>query len=96
MAEDTGSYGWPEDPEESVVPSTGRATLILLYGLPFVILLVFPAVAWIGLLPGAVGLRWTTHPPHRRRLVTLSVVAGLISVAPWIAWLLGRDSVALD
>jgi hypothetical protein len=93
VAEDA-SYGWPEDPEESGVPSLGRARLILLYGLPFVILLVFPAVAWIGLLPGAVGLRWTTHPPHRRRLVILYVVAGLISVAPWIAWILGRDSIA--
>lgn len=96
MAEDPGSYVWPEDPEESVVPSLGRAKGILLYGLPIVVLLVFPAVAWIGLLPGAVGLRWTTHPPHRRRLVILYVAAGLISIAPWIAWLLGRDSVALD
>jgi hypothetical protein len=94
VAEDAGSYGWPEDPEESQVPSLGRARLILLYGLPFVILLMFPAVAWIGLLPGAVGLRWATHPPHRRRLVILYVLAGLISVAPWIAWLLGRDSIA--
>jgi hypothetical protein len=94
VAEDAGSYGWPEEPVESEVPSLGRARLILLYGLPFVILLIFPAVAWIGLLPGAVGLRWTTHPPHRRRLVIVYVVAGLISVAPWIAWLLGSDSIA--
>jgi hypothetical protein len=95
VAEDPGSYAWPEDPEESGVPTLGRVRATLLYGLPIVVLLIFPAVAWIGLFPGAVGLRWITHPPHRRRLVVLYVLAGLLSVAPWVAWLLGRDSAAL-
>jgi hypothetical protein len=87
VAEDAGSYRWPEDTEEPAAPSLGTGMLILLYGLPFGLLLVFPAVAWIGLLPGAVGLRWRARPPHRRRLVILYVVLGLISVAPWVAWL---------
>jgi hypothetical protein len=95
MTEDARDYEWPEDPVQSVEePAIWK--LVLLYGLPVLLLLVFPAVAWIGLFPGAVGLRWATHPPHRRRLVALYVLTGLFSVAPWIAMLLGRDTVELS
>ncbi|HYN56752.1 MAG TPA: hypothetical protein VES03_06110 [Motilibacterales bacterium] len=95
MTDQLSQSGWPEDAEEvrgdADQPSVWKP--VLLYGLPFLILFVFPAVAWIALLPGAVGVRWTTHPPHRRRLVWIYLVTGMISLAPWIA-LIARGDVA--
>lgn len=92
MTDEQGSYGWPEEEPDGAAPlGPGVWQLVALYVLPFLILLVVPAVAWVGLLPGAVALRWITRPPHRRWLVAIYVLAGLISVAPWIAMILNGD-----
>ncbi|HSO03127.1 MAG TPA: hypothetical protein VLQ92_01495 [Candidatus Limnocylindrales bacterium] len=92
MTDEQGRYGWPEEePDGAALAGPGVWQLVALYGLPFLILLVVPAVAWVGLLPGAVALRWMTRPPHRRWLVAIYLVAGLISVAPWIAMVINGD-----
>jgi hypothetical protein len=92
MADERSSAGWPEDDSDVVAdPPLGMGALVLLYGLPLSALLLLPSVAWLGLLPGAVAVRFRTPAPHRRRLVVLYVVAGLISVAPWIALILRGD-----
>jgi hypothetical protein len=96
MRDEPRQSGWPKEPDVELSEEPGVWKLVLLYTLPLLVLLVFPAVAWVGLLPGAVGLRWTTFPPHRRRLVALYVVAGLISVAPWIAMILRGDLAELS
>lgn len=95
MTDQLGQSGWPDDAEDvqDDASQLGVWKLVLLYGLPFLTLFVFPAVAWIALLPGAVGVRWATSPPHRGRLVWIYLVTGAISVAPWIA-LIARGDVA--
>ena len=80
-------YAWPEDPATPPPSSQGPITLIVSYGAPFVLLLLFPAIAWIFLLPAALMLRWTAHPTHRRRLVWVYALTGLFSFAPWIGML---------
>ena len=94
MTDQFSRSGWPEDPENSLdgVDQPGRPTLMVLYGLPFLLLLLLPAVAWMGLFPVAVGLRWTTHPPHRRRLTWIYLMTALISVAPWVALIVRGDA----
>lgn len=86
MTEEPSGYGWPEESADDDLdfPRPGAYMLMVLYGLPFLILLLFPALAWLVLLPFAVAMRWNTHPPHRRRLVWINVTTGLISLAPWI------------
>ena len=86
MTEEPSGYGWPEESADDDLdfPRPGAYMLAVLYGLPFLILLLFPALAWLVLLPFAVAMRWNTHPPHRRRLVWINVTTGLISLAPWI------------
>jgi hypothetical protein len=97
MTHEPGPHGWPDEgPDAVAVQGPGLGKLVVLYGLPLVIMFFAPAVAWVGLFPGAVGLRWTTQPPHRRRLVALYVVVGLISFAPWIAWVFGGDTTELS
>lgn len=92
MTDEQGGYGWPdEEPDGAGVPGPGVWQLTALYGLPLLILLVVPALAWMALLPGAVALRRMTRPPHRRWLVAIYVLAGLISVAPWIALIINGD-----
>jgi hypothetical protein len=92
MADERSSGGWPEDDSDVVAaPALGVWALVLLYGLPLLILLVVPTVAWLGLLPGAVVVRSRTPAPHSRRLVVLYAVTGLISVAPWIAMIVQGD-----
>ncbi len=91
MTDEQDPPRWPVEPEVVVARGPGTWQLVLLYALPFLVLFALPAVAWVGLFPGAIGLRWTTHPPHRRRLVALYLVVGAISVAPWIAWLVRGD-----
>jgi hypothetical protein len=54
---------------------------------PFLFLLLFPAIAWIALLPLTPIVRRTTHPAHRRRVTWIYGVTGLISLAPWVAML---------
>ena len=79
-------YEWPDEAAPKP-PGQGPITLIVSYGAPFVVLLLFPAIAWIALLPMALMLRWTAHPTHRRRLVWLYLITGLISLAPWVRML---------
>ena len=82
----TDAYDWPQEaaPES---PQPGAVLLIVLYLSPVILLLLFPAIAWIFLLPAALMLRWTAHPTHRRRLVWVYALTGLFSFAPWI-WML--------
>ena len=79
-------YEWPEeaspDPERP-----GVVKLLVLYMAPFLLLLLFPAIAWIALLPLAPLVHRTTHPEHRGRAAAVYLVAGLISFAPWVAML---------
>ena len=93
MTDQVSQSGWPDDAEDvpDDVEQPGVWKLVLLYGLPFLILFVFPAVAWIALLPGAVGVRWSTRAPHRRRLVWIYLVTGAISIAPWILLVVQGD-----
>jgi hypothetical protein len=77
------SYEWPEDvPPEPAQP--GVITLLVLYLAPFLLLLMFPAIAWIALLPLTPLVRRTTHPAHRRRVTLIYLVTGLVSLAPWV------------
>jgi len=89
MTEEPVGSGWPEDPadEELEFAGPGTYTLMILYPLPFLILLLFPTFAWLVLLPFAIAMHWNTRPPHRRRLVLINVGLGLISLAPWIVML---------
>jgi hypothetical protein len=82
------AYDWPEDaaPEP---PRPGPVLLLILYMAPFLLLLLFPAIAWIALLPLTLLVNRTTHPDHRRRAVVIYLVTGLISLAPWITMMAG-------
>ena len=95
MTDELSQSGWPDDADD--VPDDASQLsvwkLVLLYGLPFLTLFYLPSLAWIVLLPGALGVRWTTSPPHRARLFWIYLVTGAISVAPWIA-LIARGDVA--
>jgi ABC-type sulfate transport system permease component len=78
------TYEWPDDaaPEP---PQPGVIMLLVLYLAPFLLLLLFPTIAWIALLPLTPLVNRTTHPAHRRRAVAAYLVTGLISLAPWVA-----------
>lgn len=69
--------------------------LAVLYVLPFAVLWLFGPLAWFGLVPGAVGLRWTTHPPHRRRLGVLYLVLA-VSLGTLMLGLSGTDTAELS
>lgn len=85
MTEEDSGYAWPDDPTDGDRhDQPGVIRLTILYGAPFLLLLLFPALAWLGLLPMAASMRWTVFPPHRRRLVWIYSVCGLISAAPLI------------
>jgi hypothetical protein len=81
-------FEWPEDTSSGQGYRAGSYVLAIMYSAPFVILLLFPNLAWLALLPFAIALRWNVHPPHRRRLEWIYVVTGLISLAPWIPMIL--------
>ena len=70
--------------------------LAVLYVLPFAVLWWFGPLAWVGLVPGAVGLRWTTHPPHRRRLGVLYLALAVVSLGTLILGLSGTDTAELS
>ena len=55
MTEEPTGSGWPDDPadEELEFAGPGTYTLMILYPLPFLILLLFPTLAWLVLLPFA-------------------------------------------
>jgi hypothetical protein len=89
LADESAGYEWPEDPSGGDQYRASFYLLAIMYSAPFLILLLFPALAWLALLPFAVALRWNAHPPHRRRLIWIYVVTGLISLAPWIPMVLG-------
>jgi hypothetical protein len=87
-AQDSG-YEWPEDPSDGEqYEQPGPIRLTILYVSPFLVLLLFPPLAWIALLPMAASMRWTVYPPHRRRLIWIYSILGLISAAPLILTLL--------
>jgi hypothetical protein len=86
MTAESDAYEWPEEPAPEP-PKPGVVTLIVLYVAPFVLLLLFPSIAWIALLPLTPLVNRTTHPAHRRRASAVYLVTGLISLAPWIAML---------
>lgn len=88
MNPDPDTYEWPEEaaPEP---PRPGVITLLVLYLAPFLLLLLFPSIAWIALLPLTPLVHRTTHPAHQRRATVIYLVTGLISLAPWVAMLLG-------
>lgn len=67
----------------------------VLYVLPFAVLWWFGPVAWVGLVPGAAGLRWTTHPPHRRRLRVLYLAVTVVSLGTLMLGLTGTDTAEL-
>jgi hypothetical protein len=75
-------YEWPQEaaPEPA---QPGVVTLIVLYLAPFLLLLLFPTIAWIALLPLTLLVSRTTHPAHRRRVVWIYLATGLVSLAPW-------------
>ena len=89
MTEEPSGSGWPDEPadEDLEFAGPGAYMLMVLYSVPFLILLLFPTLAWLALLPFAVAMRWNTRPPHRRRLVWINVALGAISLAPWIVML---------
>jgi hypothetical protein len=80
-------YDWPEDVPRTP-PGPGMVTLVILYTAPIVLLLVFPTIAWIALLPLSFLVRRTSHPAHQRPASWLYLGTGLISVIPWIGMLL--------
>lgn len=69
--------------------------LVVLYGLPLAVLRWAGPLAWVGLFLGTVGLRWTTHPPHRRRLVLLYGCLAAVSLGILLFWMTGTDTVEL-
>lgn len=83
--EDPQGYEWPDDASGDDAYRPGFYLLAIMYSAPFLILILFPAIAWLALLPFSIGLRWNARPPHRRRLIWIYVTTGLISLAPWIA-----------
>lgn len=83
-------YAWPDDVGGDDLYRPNFYLLAIMYAAPFLILILFPALAWLVLLPFSFALRWNAQPPHRRRLEWLYVITGLISVAPWIAWIIAR------
>ena len=83
--EDPQGYEWPDDAPGDDAYRPGFYMLAIMYSAPFLILILFPALAWLALLPFSIGLRWNARPPHRRRLVWIYVTTGLISLAPSIA-----------
>lgn len=90
MTDESGQYQWPDESATSQAESGPMRTvnLIVLYGAPFLTLLLFPNLAWVALLPGGAILGRTSPAKHRRRLVWIYLITGLISLAPWIALLL--------
>ncbi|MCU0300109.1 MAG: hypothetical protein MUF35_00710 [Candidatus Nanopelagicales bacterium] len=82
-----GRYDWPVEAgvEE---PRPGVITLVVQYVPPFLLLLLFPTIAWIALLPLALVVRRTAHPAHQRPAFWVYLITGGISVAPWLAMLL--------
>jgi hypothetical protein len=83
VSEEDSGYAWPEDPADGDrYDQPGVIRLTILYVAPFVLLLLFPALAWLGLLPMAASMRWTVYPPHRRRLAWIYAVCGVISATP--------------
>ena len=86
--EDPQGYEWPDEGSGDDDYRPGFYLLAIMYSAPFLILILFPALAWLALLPVAISLRWNAHPPHRRRLIWIYVITALISLAPWIAMLL--------
>jgi hypothetical protein len=69
--------------------------VVVLYVLPFVVLGWAGPLAWVGLAPGAVGLRWTTHPPHRRRLALIYLALAVVSLGTLLLGLSGTDTANL-
>lgn len=86
MPADPDAYEWPVEPAPEP-PRPGVITLLVLYMAPLILLLLFPAFAWIALLPLTPLVNRTTHPAHRRSAVAVYLTTGLISVAPWVAML---------
>lgn len=70
--------------------------LAVLYVLPFAVLWWFGPLAWVGLVPGGVGLRWSTHPPHRRRLGVLYLGLAVVSLGTLMIGLSGTDTAELS
>jgi hypothetical protein len=68
----------------------------VLYVLPFAVLWWFGPLAWVGLVPGAVGLRWTTHPPHRHPLGVLYLILAVVSLGALMIGLSGTDTAELS
>lgn len=85
MSEPESGYAWPEDPSDGDdYEQPGVIRLTILYMSPFLLLLLFPPLAWLALLPMAASMHWTVYPPHRRRLMWIYSICGLISAAPLI------------
>lgn len=78
-------------------PAVGASVLalVVLYALPFAVLWWAGPLAWVGLAPGAVGLRWTTHPPHRRPLALLYLALAAVSLGTLLLGLSGTDATNL-
>jgi hypothetical protein len=77
------TYEWPDEASPEP-PQPGVIMLLVLYLAPLLLLLLYPAIAWIALLPLTPLVNRTTHPAHRRRAVAVYLVTGLISLAPWV------------
>lgn len=86
--EEPQGYEWPDEGAADQEYRPGFYILAIMYAAPFLILLLFPALAWLALLPLILAVRWNVHEPHRRRLVWIYLITGLISLAPWIALLI--------
>ncbi len=82
-------YAWPDEASGDDEYRPGFYLLAIMYSAPFLILILFPALAWLALLPLCFAMRWNAHPPHRRRLIWIYLTTGLISLAPWVAMILG-------
>jgi hypothetical protein len=86
--EESNGYEWPDEAAGDDRYRPGFYLLAIMYVAPFLILILFPALAWLVLLPFSFALRWNAQPPHRRRLEWIYAITGLISLAPWVAWIL--------